>query len=52
MKKPKRYQILRRERGAEKWEFVAHGARFDEAQAREMERLIKSHGSRVRLLPL
>lgn len=49
----KKYQIIKRVAGKDtKWEFVAHGSRFDKENALGMCDLIKSHGSKVRLLPL
>lgn len=46
------YQLLiQRERG-EKWEFAAHGAKYDGAEACQLESIIRNNGGRTMRLEL
>lgn len=48
----KRVQIIAMEPGAEKWEFRAHGARWEKSEAEAMGASLKARGCNVRLLPV
>lgn len=44
------WQILTQEKPGDPWRFVAHGARFTEAEAYDMLRRMDTAGRRVRYL--
>lgn len=35
-----------------RWHFVAHGAQYDRGNAEEIAALMRSHGKRVRIIPI
>lgn len=43
-------QILKMEPGADRWQFVAHGARYDLTDATEMVERIKARGARALII--
>lgn len=46
----KQYQIIERKARGEQWKFAAHGARWDEIDARAHVALIKANGRHARLI--
>lgn len=45
-------QIVKREPGESRWQFVAHGAGYDKTEAEQMKARYESRGCDVRFLPV
>lgn len=45
-------QILIFRRGADRWQFLAHGARYTIAEAAEMVRICERNGDRVKTIDI
>ena len=47
-----RYQIVKMEPGADRWQFVAHGARYEREEAEEFRSRLHARGCETKLLTI